>query len=149
MPPLCRRRGQQRGYWVADAVGPIRPVVEKMIRQDLMTRKGRKQAWMGSRLLRDSHIEYNHKHKRMLWEIVPCTAKIGSWPYKGSRRKAGMRNYKCLNRMQCHGTEIPLYPGTTYRPTLTAIAMDRCVPGEQIPVTLEDASGVDRWCISP
>jgi S1-C subfamily serine protease len=143
--------GSNAGIGFAVPSDQIRPVVEKMIRVDLMKRKGRKQAWMGVKIIARQAQEAQLSGQ-------PQTAAVGNSTLYGKNwivavqkdspaEKAGMRTLKVFEQdaSVTYGDAIVAVSGnevSTYAQLQSE--MDRCVPGEQIPVTLEDASGDRR-----
>jgi S1-C subfamily serine protease len=142
--------GSNAGIGFAVPSDQIRPVVEKMIRHDLMKRKGRKQAWMGVKIISRQPAQPQEQPqgqaasgKSTLTEKNWITAVRKDSP----AAKAGMRALRVFEQdaSVAYGDAIVAVSGndvSTYAQLQSQ--MDRCVPGEQIPVTLEDASGDRR-----
>jgi S1-C subfamily serine protease len=141
--------GSNAGIGFAVPSDQIRPVVEKMIRQDLMIRKGRKQAWMGVKIIARQQLS---KVQAQVDAGVGNSTLYGkNWIVTVQKdspaEKAGMRALQVFaqDASVTYGDAIVAVSGndvTTYAQLQTQ--MDRCVPGEQIPVTLENASGDRR-----
>jgi serine protease Do len=147
--------GSNAGIGFAVPSDQIRPVVEKMIRVDLMKRKGRKQAWMGVKIIARQAQEAQLSGQA---QPQPQTASVGNstlysknWiaavQKDSPAEKAGMRALKVFEQdaSVTYGDAIVAVSGnevSTYAQLQSQ--MDRCVPGEQIPVTLEDALGERR-----
>jgi S1-C subfamily serine protease len=142
--------GSNAGIGFAVPSDQIRPVVEKMIRVDLMQRKGRKQAWMGVKII--ARQELSEVQPQAQADAVGNSTLYGkNWIVAVQKdspaEKAGMRALKVFQQDASvqYGDAIVAVSGndvSTY--AQLQAQMDKCVPGEQIPVTLEDASGDRR-----
>jgi S1-C subfamily serine protease len=142
--------GSNAGIGFAVPSDQIRPVVEKMIRQDLMTRKGRKQAWMGVKII--ARQQLSEVQPQAQADAVGNSTLYGkNWIVAVQKdspaEKAGMRALQVFEQdaSVTYGDAIVAVSGNDVS-TFAQLQsqMDRCVPGEQIPVTLEDASGDRR-----
>jgi S1-C subfamily serine protease len=142
--------GSSAGIGFAVPSDQIRPVVEKMIRHDLMKQKGRKQAWMGiSIIARQQQEAQSQEQAQAAGGNSTLYGKnwIVAVRKDSPAEKAGMRPLRVFEQdaSVAFGDAIVAVSGnevSTYAQLQSE--MDRCVPGEQIPVTLEDASGDRR-----
>lgn len=143
--------GSNAGIGFAVPSDQIRPVVEKIVRQDIMKRKGRKQAWMGVKIIARTQEAKRPQEAEPQAAVGNSTLCSKNWIVAVRRgspaEKAGMRSLKIFDQdaSVTYGDAIVAVSGndvTTY--AQIQAQMDRCVPGENIPVTLEDASGDRR-----